>query len=307
MSWAYANPERMTDKQQQQQQVTGALGATSHQVDLDNFKTSPFFLATGSVAVIGWLIAFFASIAANVDSSSYPHFAWWTVMYQLFVLAGVLAAVAVDAIDQYRLCLCAFLAAALSFTSSTANVLVYSDRPSEQAAAAGHIFLSMVNICWIFYFGSAPDTLAHRYLDTPRQRAQHAHVMQRYNELYPAGRYGSPYPKSNIDSVAAQIQFQQQQQQQQQQLGRSVLGDIPGQSAVGGEDVGGQGLEFKHRARAIYTYDANPEDPNEISFTKGEVLEVADISGKWFQARNAKGEVGIAPSNYLKLLADGEQ
>lgn len=35
------------------------------------------------------------------------------------------------------------------------------------------------------------------------------------------------------------------------------------------------------RARALYAYQASADDPNEISFAKGEMLDVLDQSGKW--------------------------
>lgn len=70
-----------------------------------------------------------------------------------------------------------------------------------------------------------------------------------------------------------------------------------------GENTGTISLiPFRYKARALYLYDANPDDINEISFVKDEILEVDDIDGKWWQARKANGQVGICPSNYVKLI-----
>ncbi|KIJ65069.1 hypothetical protein HYDPIDRAFT_110965 [Hydnomerulius pinastri MD-312] len=59
---------------------------------------------------------------------------------------------------------------------------------------------------------------------------------------------------------------------------------------------------YSYKAKALYAYTASPDDPNEISFTKGEILDIVDKQGKWWQAKKVDGIIGIAPSNYLQII-----
>lgn len=272
--------------------------------DIDNLIGSPFFLTTVSIALIGWLVAFFSSIVANANNHNFSHFAWWALMFQLCVLLGICTAILFDTSQRYRLAICAFLASALSFTTSTANALIYSSSGAQEAAAAGHIFLSIVNILWMLYFGSERDAALHTWVDgyalnkgpsVPAERS-----MSDTNALYPSGRYGTPYPKSVLDADAhttTNIGMSPPPSHVNMAYATSKRETTETTTSVAPAES-----DYIYKAKAIYTYEANPEDPNEISFSKEESLDVADCSGRWYQVRNAKGEAGIAPSNYLSLI-----
>jgi len=61
--------------------------------------------------------------------------------------------------------------------------------------------------------------------------------------------------------------------------------------------------DSRFQAKAVYGYHGQPD---EVSFTKGEILDVLDDSEDWWEVRKACGEEGQAPSNYLgKLVPPG--
>lgn len=77
----------------------------------------------------------------------------------------------------------------------------------------------------------------------------------------------------------------------------SVASDTVGATQVRVPDSG-----YPLRAKVMYSYTANSSDPKEMSLTKGDVIEVAEASGKWWQARRSDGRTGIVPSNYVQLI-----
>jgi SHO1 osmosensor len=299
-------------------------------ISMRNIIGDPFALATISIAMLAWFIAFIASIVAQVRNPPFPNYSWFAVAYMLVCILGVLVVVASDTIQTYHVAIIGFLSCGLVLTSSSVNSLVYSPAGAKEAAAAGHILLSMVNIVWIFYFGSTPSAVPRAYLDS---FALHKDHRASRNSKGMTNGYGNTRPDTSVSSHQAPQMYTSAQlngfetsspvsgfpggatgaerNSSQPRFGNGQLALAPGPSNLG---TGGQissepttgevvaPTEYPYRAKAIYSYEANPDDANEISFSKHEILEVSDVSGRWWQAKKENGDTGIAPSNYLILL-----
>jgi SHO1 osmosensor len=197
------------------------------------------------------------------------------------------------------------------------------------ASSVAHTKRHHSQIVWIFYFGSAPSAVPRAYIDSFALSKEGSNNRQTMNTGYgmrpetstsvqPPQMYTSaqlngfenPSPVGGMNGMSAV--------QRNSAFGSNGTAGASGPSAgVGGAGSTGpkpaaapsppEGeivapTEYPYRAKAIYSYEANPDDANEISFSKHEVLEVSDVSGRWWQARKPDGQTGIAPSNYLILL-----
>lgn len=295
-------------------------GKSTPRFDAGIILGDPFALVTLSIATLGWLIAFIATIAADAKGS-FPNIGWWTVIYELLVVAGIAYVMIVDAINEYRLAMIGFIAVMLAYSTNAVNILVYSASAAEQASAAGHLLLSIIAIIWMFYFGTTPNARPHALIDSfslhrgeggegaaNNYRGANGNMSNGnysgYNNSYARPQDGQPQRPQMYTS--AQLSGFESTWEARNAFGsqnhREVNPSSPGHSPVVPTDSQTEvPIEYPYKAKAIYSYEANPEDANEISFSKGEILDVSDISGRWWQARRTTGESGIAPSNYLAL------
>ncbi|KAK7962034.1 SH3 domain-containing protein [Apiospora aurea] len=269
-------------------------------LSMGNIVGDPFALATTSIAMLAWFIGFVGCVIGQIQQNSqvgsFPPFPWWAIVYSLFIVLGVFFVIAADSIQTYHVAVVGYLGAGLVLTSSSVNALVYSASGARQAAAAGFILLSMVQIVWIFYFGSAPSATPRAYLDSfalTKESTMHRQTMM--NDVYfcPIERLREPVACAWLLATG------------RSQLRPDCRAFFPVNKPPApqqDESEIAQPTEYPYRAKAIYSYEANPEDQNEISFSKHEILEVSDVSGRWWQARKENGDTGIAPSNYLILL-----
>ncbi|EUC48360.1 hypothetical protein COCMIDRAFT_23902 [Bipolaris oryzae ATCC 44560] len=288
----------------------GGYGQRSSGFSFGRIVGDPFALATISIGILAWIISFVSSIISAIHGG-FPNFAWWTLVFMFFCIVGVTVTVASDAERTYHVAIVGFLAAGLVFTTSSVNSLVYSPVTPFEAAAAGYILLSMIAIVWIFYYGSQPQASHRTFVDS-----------YALNKEQPGSR--SSRPISNGYTNRPETQSAAPQMYTSAQLNgfetSSPVSGYPGgptganarnssappfggiPSQVQDEAQQEATIEYPYRAKAIYSYEANPDDANEISFQKHDILEVSDVSGRWWQAKKPNGETGIAPSNYLILL-----
>ena len=212
-------------------------------------------------------------------------------------------------------------------TTSAVSTLIYQNAGTMQAAAAGFILLSMISvsnltkphvsnaltesqIIWIFYFGSAPQATSRQFVDGfALHKDRHDYPTMNNMDTYkrpettvsqPPQMYTSAQLSGFETSTPVSGYPGGPMGTQNRASAHPAAGAVPS-TPQQTQDVQ-QPIEYPYRAKAIYSYEANPEDVNEISFSKHEILEVSDVSGRWWQAKKENGETGIAPSNYLILL-----
>ncbi|KAF2175757.1 high osmolarity signaling protein sho1 [Zopfia rhizophila CBS 207.26] len=279
----------------------------------------PFALATISIGVLAWIIAFVSSIISAVRGG-FPNFAWWTLVFMLFCIVGVTVTVASDSERTYHVAIVGFLAAGLVFTTSSVNSLVYSSVPAFEAAAAGFILLSMIAIVWIFYYGSQPQASHRAFVDSyalhkeSQGSRSSRNMSNNYNrpetsvtanqapQMYTSAQlngFETSSPVSGYPGGPVGVDARNSSQPRFGGMNNTSNVQTP---TNGVEEQQDTSIEYPYRAKAIYSYEANPDDANEISFQKHDILEVSDVSGRWWQAKKPNGETGIAPSNYLILL-----
>ncbi|KAF9984899.1 Transmembrane osmosensor, partial [Modicella reniformis] len=241
---------------------------------------------------LGWLITFVA--ACSIGSS--VHLIWVDLFYNLFLFIGTTLAVATQSIHNYRLVILTFIAGSMSLlfmcidTAMSIRIDFNNLGAKTSAAGAGLIFQSFVLIFWVLYFGAEEDSFAKRTMNgftIPRTGINTTGSPSSQNTGAVAGAMGVNGGAMAHDATTTTHHMQQQQMQQQQDLNAVVV--VPT-------------MEYAYRARALYTYEANPEDNNELNFAKGDILDIVDNKGKWWQARKQDGTIGIAPSNYLQLI-----
>ncbi|KAH3678167.1 hypothetical protein WICPIJ_008925 [Wickerhamomyces pijperi] len=298
--------------------------ASSRSFSINNLITDPFALATISVSLLSWIIAFAGSIASS--DSKFPKFTWWGLVYQLILLIMMFLFYCYNIVDYYKTFLAVGTGIAFIYTTNSATGLVYQSGANKAAASAGVILLSMINLIWVFYFASDNASPTNEWIDSfslagPRRSALansefetrkiSSNTNNGANNRFPSYNQASNFNETQTSRPLNATQLSSSRLNGLENLSARENATTNNTNTFNSENTGfpqaGESTnftidDFPYRARALYSYDSNPEDENEISFEKDEILQVNDIHSRWWQAKRANGEMGICPSNYVELI-----
>ncbi|KAL3235019.1 High osmolarity signaling protein SHO1 [Nakaseomyces bracarensis] len=134
-------------------------------VGFRNLIGDPFAISSILIGLISWIIALGGCISVQVDQQ-FPRFTWWGIAFQLLLIVLLIVFYIYDLVDYYRSFLTAAIGVAFVYTTNSANYFIYGAGNQKAAASAGVVLLSMVNLIWMFYFGSDNASPTNKWIDS---------------------------------------------------------------------------------------------------------------------------------------------
>lgn len=264
-----------------------------------NLIDNIFLLVTTVLALGAWVIAF-AGLCALRATGAY----WWIMIFELALVLGVILLILAGSFIQYRFVVLTFLAVSISYITgqlSTAISLATdgngsSVRAAGSAFAAGYVVLIIIQIIWVFAFGSEPHSYVGKFAQHSRNSIQQHphHIGSAAGAGAAGGLAAGTVAQSSLnnnnnppnETIQDKTAYENSPTNQSPTMTHPSMATSPV-------------LEYNERVEALHEYRANPEDPSELSFDRGDILEIVDRRGNWWQARKADGSTGIIPSNYF--------
>ncbi|KAJ2015651.1 Transmembrane osmosensor [Coemansia sp. RSA 455] len=254
-----------------------------------NFKrvvSNPIFGGTLVLMFAGLIVSLACAATQPVYIAATT---WFMIVYLLLLAVALVWAVASSSLHRYRLALLTMIGVGLSLNVGHIGYYINATIGALQAMSAGLIFAEITLFFWVLVLGSGPGTYLAELTGTGSEMRSMGY-----------GGHGGEHSMSRVSNYRHTVNSNTNSG------GRGSIADYY-TSELNQSTVSGKGAEtttsIVYKARALYPYDANPDDPNEVSITKEEVMLVIDDSGKWWQVKKEDGSVGIAPSNYLARIS----
>jgi SHO1 osmosensor len=259
------------------------------------FQSIPI-AASSVLSFVGWILYFIGICVLQSQTKGTPNpygLSWFYLFYFLAMIIGFVYLIASDSVQEHRQTFLTFLASGFVFlvltmdkylilaqtldNVFTVNALGVRVAVVDQTAktgsgftVAGAILMVFPWMYWMIIMGQCASESVAPKKEQPRNN--HA---------------GATTSTLNISVV-----------------GENMPEGAPEKSSSK-EGINRNNVTVVCKAKALYSYAANPADPTELTFEKGDVLDVLDNKGKWWHCTkfNADGTSvsGIAPSNYLSV------
>ncbi|KAK9768352.1 Transmembrane osmosensor [Basidiobolus ranarum] len=236
--------------------------------DLELHK-SPLYTGGLALAICGWLISFVCTIVLGSSG-----FTWFVVVFTLVLLLMAIAALFTQSVWHYRFPLLTLTAAVIGLLIFQIDDTIYDKTRSIIALGAGSLITAVGLAPWLFLFGRDDDIdsaeVINHQVTTNRQ------------PMVQARNQSTSQPAPAIAPIPPVVPV--------------TTATTPKPTNLPSNN------NYPYQAQALYGYEASPDDPNEVSFLKDEVVHVADTKGKWWQAKKSDGSTGIVPSNFFRIV-----
>ncbi|KAG2197143.1 hypothetical protein INT46_004558 [Mucor plumbeus] len=265
---------------------------------------SPFTILTCTLAMAGWVVTFVGLCTSHTFTHSVS---WWIIIYEFFVISLSCSVFWTNSTKIYYPMILCLIAVSIPYTTDEILLYLSAGRASLSAAASGYIIIMITQFSWIFLLGIQHDVSVLRSFSDLNHHRVYTNSIHHYQKEQPSNNnivfgdnttldlnnpsYHVPistqttYPTSPNDQlVSVPIYMNSPPSPQQDQSNTVFLSP---------------NSEYLIPVTAIHNYRANKEDPNELSFSKGELLYVHEKKGSWWQAKKSNGAIGMIPSNYV--------
>ncbi|KAI8095141.1 hypothetical protein BDF21DRAFT_405275 [Thamnidium elegans] len=254
---------------------------------LAHITKNPIVLVSVIMSLGGWFIAFIGACILGGSAGGL----WWTVFYELFFLGGLFFTIFKQIFHQYQIMFALLLGISISMLTGSIDGLMAWHTGGAQAAGAGAVILIVMQFFWVILYGSTEDSAVYQFV--------YSGIVSPVSQNGVGNIHGSPKEsKLALSSPEASSHYSHHQASV-----ASINTPISHNNSPPTPAPHQVPLQVPHvqkiMATALHPYQANPDDPNELSFVKEEVLEILNKSGNWWQAKKLDGTIGIVPSNYF--------
>lgn len=256
--------------------------------NLSHITKNPIVLVSVIMSAVGWFIAFIGTCILGRFAGGF----WWTIIYELLLIGGILFSVFKQVFHQYRMMFLIFLGVSIALLTGAIDGLMRYNTGGAQAAGAGAVIMIVMQFFWVILFGSTEDSAVYQFI--------YSGLVSPVSQNGVGNIHGSPKEsKVALSSPEAGSQYSHHQSigsihnTSMQHTSPTIATHATALSPPQHQPPS------KIMATALHPYQANPDDPNELSFVKEETLEILNKSGNWWQAKKQDGTIGIVPSNYF--------